>query len=115
MSGERGLTLRWPGPRALANTAAAGALAIGLATAMPPALEAWRAAPARAEQRVVFGEELQVVDGAAVLQRAPRGGVAVFVGGIRQAEKNYRLAGRSIRFFCEPPAVGEKVVVDYAY
>jgi hypothetical protein len=113
MSGERGLALRWSSSRALANTAAVGAIALGLATVAPPALEAWRARPA-AELRVVFGEVLAVAGSAGTLQRAPAGHVAVFVGGIRQPDESYRLVGRRL-LFVEPPAVGEKVVVDYAF
>lgn len=104
-----GAIARWHAP----SLAAAGAIALGATLLGAPAVERMHP-PAPAELRVVFGEELVVVGGIATLQRAPAGRVAVTVGGIRQPAETYRVAGRRL-LFGEPPAQGEKVVVDYAY
>ena len=103
--------VRWHAP----SLVAAGALAVGATVLAPPAVERLRAPPAEAPQaRVVFGEALAVEGRAATLRQAPSGRVALFVGGIRQPDEAFRIVGRRIELV-DPPASGEKVVVDYAY
>lgn len=102
--------VRWHAPSLLA----VGAIALGWTLALPSWSAApWRA-PAPSEARVVFGEALSLKGGAALLQRAPVGRVALFVGGVRQPDETFRLSGRSI-ILSAPPEDGEKASVDYAW